>query len=173
MQSSSAAILEPKKIKSVTMSIVSLSICHEVMGLNVVILVLWMLSFKSAFFSLITLEVFIIIWVLEKILESPLNCKEIKPVNPKGNQTWIFIGRIDAETEAPILWPPNVKSWFIGKDPDTGKDWGQEEKGATENEMVGWHQFNGDELGWTPRDGEEQGGLVFCRPSSHKESDTI
>ena len=77
--------------------------------------------------------------VLEKTLESPLDCKEIKPVSPKGNQFWIFIGRTDAETEALILWPPDVKNWLIGK--DTGKDWRQDEKGTTENEMVGWHHW--------------------------------
>ena len=77
--------------------------------------------------------------LLEKILESPLDSQEIKPVNPKGNQLWIFIGRTDAEAEAEILWPPDAKSRVIGKDPDAGKDWGQEEKGATEDEMVGWH----------------------------------
>jgi len=82
--------------------------------------------------------------VLEKTLESPLDCKEIKPVNPKGNQSWIFIGRIDAEAEAPVLWPPDAKSWLIGKDPNSWKDWRQEEKGTTEDEMVGWHhQLNG------------------------------
>ena len=75
--------------------------------------------------------------VLEKTLESPLDCKEIKPVNPKGNQPWIFIGRTDAEIEAPILWPPDVKSWLIEKDPDAGKDWKQKEKGTAEDEMVG------------------------------------
>ena len=75
--------------------------------------------------------------VLEKTLESPLDCKEIKPVNPKGNQSWIFIGRTDAEAEAPALWLPHAKSWLTGKDPDAGRDWGQEEKGATEDEMVG------------------------------------
>ena len=81
--------------------------------------------------------------MLEKILESPLNGKEIKPVNPKGNQPWIFIGKTDAETEAPILWPSDVNSQITGKDPDAGKDQGQEEKGATEDEMVGWHhQYN-------------------------------
>ena len=79
--------------------------------------------------------------VLEKILESPLDCKEIKPVNPKGNQAWIFIGRTDAETEAPILWPPDVKNWLIRKDPETGKDWRQEEKGTTEDEMVGFYHW--------------------------------
>ena len=76
--------------------------------------------------------------VLEKTLESPLDCKEIKQVNPKGNQSWIFIGRTDAEAETPILWPPDAKNWFIGKDPDAGKDWRQE-KGMTENEIVEWH----------------------------------
>ena len=82
--------------------------------------------------------------VLEKTLESPLDCKEIQPVHPKGVQSWVFIGRIDAEAETPILWPPHAKSWLIWKDPDAGKDWGQEEKGMTEDEMVGWnHQLNG------------------------------
>ena len=85
--------------------------------------------------------------VLEKTLESPLDYKEIKPVNPKGNQSWIFIGRTDAEAEAPIFWPPDVKNWLIGKDPDAGKDWRQEEKGTTEHEMVEWHhQFDGHEF---------------------------
>ena len=74
-----------------------------------------------------------------KTLESPLDCKEIQPVHPKGNQSWVFIGRTDAEAETPVLWPPHVKSWLIGKDPDAGRDWGQEEKGTTENEMAGWH----------------------------------
>ena len=86
------------------------------------------------------------LWIVvpEKTLESPLDCKEIKPVNPKGSQSWILIGRADAEVEAPILWPSNVKSWLIGKDPDAGKDWKQEEKGAKENEMVGWHKNSVD-----------------------------
>ena len=79
--------------------------------------------------------------VLEKTLESPLGCKEVKPVHPKGNQPWIFIGRTDAEVEALILWPPDVKSWITGKDPDAGKDWRQEEKGMTEDEMAGWHHW--------------------------------
>ena len=87
--------------------------------------------------------------VLEKTFESPLDCKEIQPVHPKRNQSWVFIGRTDVETETPILWPPDAKSWLIGKDPDAGKDWGQEEKGTTEDEMVGWHHWlNGDELSW-------------------------
>jgi len=89
--------------------------------------------------------------VLEKCLESSLDCKEIKPVNPKGRQPWIFIERTDAEAKAPILWPPDVKNWLIGKDPDAGKDW-REEKGTTENEMVGWrHQLNGHDFKQTGR----------------------
>ena len=85
--------------------------------------------------------------VLEKTLESPLDCKEIQPVHPKGNQSWIFIGRTDDEAETPILWPPDVKNWLIWKDPDAGKDWRQEEKGTTENEIVGWrHQLHGHEF---------------------------
>ena len=85
--------------------------------------------------------------VLEKTRENPLNCKEIKPVNPKGNQSWTFNGRTDAETEGPILWPPDAKSQLIGKDPDAGKDWRQKEKGMTEDEMIGWHHcLNGHEF---------------------------
>jgi len=85
--------------------------------------------------------------VLEKTLESPLDCKEIQPVHPKGNQSWIYIGRTDAEAETPVLWPPNVKNWLIGKDPDAGNDRRREEKGMTEDEMVGWHHWlNGHEL---------------------------
>ena len=110
--------------------------------------------------------------VLEKTFESLLDCKEIKPVNPQGNQYWIFIGRTDAETEATILWPPDVKSWLIWKDPDAGKDWRQEEKGTTEDEMVGWHHWvNGHEFEQALGDGEEQGSLVFCSPWGCKESD--
>ena len=93
--------------------------------------------------------------VLEKTLESLLDSKEIKAVNPKGNQPWIFFGRTDAETEASILWSPDMKSWLIGKDPDAGKDWGQEEKGVAEDEVVGWHhQLDGHEFEWTPGDSE-------------------
>ena len=85
--------------------------------------------------------------VLEKTLESPLNCREIKPVYPKGNQSWISIGRTDGEAETPVLWPPDVKTWLIGKDPDAGKDWRQEEKGTTEDETVGWpHWCSGHEF---------------------------
>ena len=101
--------------------------------------------------------------MLEKILESPLDCKEIKPVNPKGNQPWIFIGRTDAE--APILWPPDMKSWLFGKYPDVGKDWGQKEKGVSEDEMVRQHQqLNGHESEQTLGDGEGQGSQVCCSP---------
>ena len=93
--------------------------------------------------------------VLKKSLESPLNCKEIKVVNPKWNQSWIFIGRTDAEAEAPVLWPPDAKNWLIGKDPDAGKDWRQEEKGTTEDEIVGWHhQLYGHEFEQAPGVGD-------------------
>ena len=101
--------------------------------------------------------------VLEKILESPLDCKEIKPVNPKGNQSWIFIGRTDAEAEAPILWPPDEKNWLIWKDPDAEKDWRQDGKGTTEDEMVGWHQrLDGHEFEQALGVGDGQGGLACC-----------
>ena len=104
--------------------------------------------------------------VLEKILESPLDCKEIKPVNPKGNQSWIFMGRTDAEAESPILWPPDAKNRLIRKDPDAGKDWRQEEKGMTEDEMVGWHHWlNGNEFERAPGVGEGQGSLACCKES--------
>ena len=111
--------------------------------------------------------------VLEKTLESPLDCKEIQPVHPKGDLSWVLIGRTDAEAETPILWPPHVKSWLIGKDPDDGRDWGQEEKGMTEDEMAGWHhRLNGCEAGWTPGVGDGQGGLAWCNSLGRKESDT-
>ena len=101
--------------------------------------------------------------VLEKTLEHPSDCKEIKPVHSKGNQSWIFIGRTDAKAEAPILWPPDAKNWLIGKDPDAGKDWGQEETGMTEDEMVGWHhRLDGHGFEWTLGVGDGQGGLVCC-----------
>ena len=110
--------------------------------------------------------------VLEKTLKSPLNCKEIKPVNPKGNQSWIFIGRTDAEAEAPILWPPDAKTWLTGKDPDAWQDWRQEEKGTTEDEMVGWHhQLDGREFEQAPGVGDGQGILVGCSLWVCKESD--
>ena len=103
--------------------------------------------------------------VLEKTLESPLDCKEIQPVNPKGNQSWIVIGRTDAEAETPILWPPDAKNWLIWTDPDSGKDWRWEKKGTIKDEMVGWHhQFNGNEFEHSPGAGDGQGGLACCSP---------
>ena len=106
--------------------------------------------------------------VLEKTLENHLDCKEIKPVNPKWNQSWIFIGRTD--NEAPILRTPDIKSWLTGKDPDAGKDWRQEDKGTTEDEMVGWHhQLNGHEFEQALGDGEGQGSLVCCSAWGCKE----
>ena len=111
--------------------------------------------------------------VLEKTLESPLDCKETQPVHPKGAQSWVFIGRTDAEAETPILWPPDAKSWLIGKDPDAGRNWGQEEEGTTEDEMAGWHHgLNGRESEWTPGVGDGQGGLVCWDSWGRKESDT-
>ena len=111
--------------------------------------------------------------VLEKTLESPLDCKEIKPVSPKGNQPRMFIGRTDVEAEAPIFWLPNVKSQLIEKDPDARKDWEQEEKGMTENEMVGWHHWvNGHEFEQTPGDSGGQNSLACYIPWGYKELDT-
>ena len=111
--------------------------------------------------------------MLEKTLESPLDCKEIKLVNPEGNQSWMFIGRTDLEAEVPVLWSPDAKSHLIRKDPDAGKDWGQEEKGTTEDEMVGWHHWlNGHEFEQAPGDGEGQGSLACSSPWATKESDT-
>ena len=108
--------------------------------------------------------------VLEKTLESPLECKVIQPVHPKGDQPRVFTGRTDVEAVIPILWPPNGKSWFIWKDPDAGKDWRQEEKVMTEGEMVGQHHWhNGHGFGWTPGVGDGQGGLVCCSSWGHKE----
>ena len=104
--------------------------------------------------------------------ESPLDCKDIKPVNPKGNQSLIFIGRTDAEAEIPILWPADAKNWIIGKDPDSGKVWRQEEKGTTEEEMVGWHHWvDGHEFEQAPGVGEGQGSLACCSPWGRKELD--
>ena len=112
--------------------------------------------------------------VLEKTLESPLDSKEIKPVHLKGNQSWIFIRRIDPEAETPILCPLNMKNWLIGKDPDVGKDWGQEGKGTTEDKMVGWyHWHNWHGFGWTVGVGDGQGGLTYCNPWSCTKSDMI
>ena len=111
--------------------------------------------------------------VLEKTLESPLDCKEIQPVHPKGNQSRIFIGRTDAEAESSILWLLDVKNWLIWKDPDAGKVWGQEEKETTENEMVGWHHgLNGHGFEWTLGVDDGQGGLACWGSLGQKESDT-
>ena len=111
--------------------------------------------------------------VLKKNLESPLDWKEIQPVQPKGNQSWIIIGKIDAEVEAPILWPPDAKSWFIWKDPDAGKDWRQEENAVTQDEMVGWHHWlDGHEFEQSPGGGDGQGSLLCCSPWGREESDT-
>jgi len=111
--------------------------------------------------------------MLDKTLESPLDGKEIKPVNPKGNQSWVVIGRTDAEAETLILWPSDIKNWLLGKDSDAGKDWRQEEKGMIENEMVGWyHQLNGHEFEKTLGVGDGYGSLACCSPWGCKESDT-
>ena len=111
--------------------------------------------------------------VLEKTLESPLDCKEIQPVHSKGDQSWVFVGRTDAEAETPIVWPPDEKSWLIGKDPDAGRDWGQEEQGITEDKMAGWHhRLDAHEFGWTTGVGDGQGGLACCDSWGRKESDT-
>ena len=111
--------------------------------------------------------------VLEKTLESSLDCKEIQPVHPKGNHSWIFIGRTDTEAETLVLWSPDVKNWLIRKDPDTGKDRSQEDKGTTEDEMVGWHHhLDGREFEQALGVGDGQGSLVCCSPWGHKESDT-
>ena len=108
--------------------------------------------------------------VLEKTLASPLDCKEIQPVHPKGNQSWIFIGRTDATAEAPIIWLPDVKNWLIGKDPDAGNDWRQEEKGMKEDEMVGWHHWcHGHEFEQALQVGDGQGILACYSPWGHKE----
>ena len=119
------------------------------------------------------LEKYIHTKVLERTLENPLDSKEIQQVHPKGNQSWLFNGRTDAEAETPILWPPDMKSWLICKAPGAGKDWGQEEKGTTEGKMVGWrHRLDGHEFDWTLGVGDGQGGLVCCSSWGHKELDT-
>ena len=108
-----------------------------------------------------------------KTLESALDCKEIQPVRSKGDQSWMFIGRTVAKAETPVLWPPHGKSWLIGKDSDAGRDWGQEEKGMTEDETAGWHhRLDGHEFEWTSGVGDGQGGLGCCNSRGCKESDT-
>ena len=110
--------------------------------------------------------------VLEKTLESPLDCKDIQLVHLKGDQSWVFLGRTDVEAETSILWPPDAKSWLIWKDSDAGRDWRQEEKRMTEDEMIGWHhRLDGHGFGWTPGVGDGQGGLACCDSWGHKESD--
>ena len=110
--------------------------------------------------------------VLEKTLESPLDCKEIQPVHSEGDQPWDFFGGNDAEAEAPVLWPPHAKSWLTGKDPDASRDWGQEQKGMTEDEMARWHhRLDGHEFEWTPGVGDGQGGLESCDSWGCKELD--
>ena len=108
------------------------------------------------------------LWCWRRLLRVPW--KEIQPVRPKGDQSWASIGRTDTEAETPVLWPPHVKSWLIGKDSDAGRDWGQEEKGTTEDEMAGWHQPS-SEFEWTPGVGDGQGGLACCNSRGYKESD--
>ena len=110
--------------------------------------------------------------MLEKTLESPLDCKGIQSVHSK-DQSWVFIGRTDAEAETPILWPPHAKNWLIGKDSDAGRDWGQEEKGTTEDEMAGWHhRLNAHEFEWPPGVDDGQGGLACCNSWGRQELDT-
>ena len=112
--------------------------------------------------------------VLEKTLESPLDCKEIQPIHSKGDQSCVFFGRTDAKAKTPILWPPHVKSWLTGKDCDAGRDWGHYEKGMTEDEIAGWHhRLDGQEFGWSPEVGDGQGGLACCNSWGRKESDIL
>ena len=110
--------------------------------------------------------------VLEKTPESPLDCKVIQRVHSEGDQLWVFFGRTDSKAETPILWQPHVKCWLIGKDSDAGRDWGQEEKGTTEDKVAGWHhRLDGHEFEWTPGVGDGQRGLACCNSGGHKESD--
>ena len=112
------------------------------------------------------------LWCWKRLLRVPY-CMEIQPVHSKGDQSWVFFGRNDAKAETPVLWPPHAKSWLIGKDSYAGRDWGQEEKGMTEDEMAGWHHWlDGREFEWTPGDGDGQGGLACCNSWGRKESDT-
>ena len=113
------------------------------------------------------------LWCWRRALGIPLDCKEIQPVHSEGDQPWVFFGRNDAKDETPVLWPPHEMSWLIGKNSDAGRDWGQEEKGTTEDEMAGWYyQLNGREFEWTPGDGDGQGSLACCDSWGCKESDT-
>ena len=135
-----------------------------------------MLTLSHVCFTL-SLHLFFLFWIMLIVtwvtLASPLDCKEIQPVHPKGDQSWVFFGRTDAEAETPILWTPDAKNWLIGKDPDTGKDWQWEEKGTTEDETVGWHHWhNGHEFEQALGVGDGQESLVCCSPWDRKESDT-
>ena len=124
----------------------------------------WFMSRQDTTFSFCTGSCKLCFWtvLLEKTLESPLDCREIKPVNPKGNQSWIFIARTDGEAETSVSWPPDAKNWLIGKYPDAGKDWKQEEKGMTDDEMVGWHhRLDGHEFEQAPVAGDGQGSLAY------------
>ena len=128
---------------------------------------------NRAFFLLLLFFFWIITYGHKDFFGWSLDCKEIQPVHSEGDQPWDFFGRNDAKTETPVLWAPNVKSWLIGKDSDAGRDWGQEEKGTTEDEMAGWHHWlYGCESQWTPGVGDGQGGLACCNSWGHKESDT-
>ena len=143
---------------------------NESYGFSGSLVWMWELDYKKSW-ALMNWCFWIV--VLEKTLESPLDSTKIKPVNPKGNQSWIFIGRTDVEAETPILWPPDVKSWLIWKDRDAEKHWGQEEKRTREDEMVGWHHWlNGHGFVWTLGVGDGQGGLACCGSWGLKESDT-
>ena len=112
------------------------------------------------------------LWFWRRLLKSPLDCKEMQPVHSEGDQPWVFFGGNDAKAETPVLWPPHAKSWPIGKVSDAGRDWGQEEKGMTEDEMAGWHHgLDGREFEWTPGVGDGQGGLACCSSGGRKELD--
>ena len=127
---------------------------------------------KKAYHCLKLLWIWDVLTVVLEILESPLDCKEIKPVYPKGSQSWIFIGRTDAEGEALILWPPDAKNWLVGKEPDARKDWSQEKKGTAEDEMVGWHHWlNGNEFEEAPGIGDGQASLACATVHGVTESD--
>ena len=140
----------------------------QIYGFSSSLVWIWELDYKRGWTQNLCFQTV----VLEKTLESPLGCRRIQPVSPRGNQSWIFTGGAVAETEVPILWPPNGKSQLIGKDPDAGKDWGQKKREAAEDEMVIWHQWlNGHEFEQTPGDNEGQRSLACCSPWSHKESD--
>ena len=113
------------------------------------------------------------LWCWRRLLKSPLDCKEIQPVHSKRDQSWMFFGRTDAKAETPVLWPPHAKSWLTGKGSDAGRDWGQEKKGTTKDEVAGWHQWlDGRQFEWTPGDGDGQGGLACCNSWGRKKLDT-